>query len=200
MRFPAHSTATDAAMDPITLSAGTLAPGDASTADVFRCKRLDDGDGNTATGLAPTTASSAETLRRNRHEQGDANAATGLASSAPSVLRFSRDAGSDAAPHGSATDASVADVFLVSLRDCGDIASSTSRTEEGASQEILRRNRRGLEQLAWSGTACGSASKTPTVSSILAATISAPPTADRVKVAPPSLRPYTTSTTCFGLM
>ena len=106
MRFPAHSTATDAAMDPITLSAGTLAPGDASTADVFRCKRLDDGDGNTATGLAPTAASSAEASRRNRRTQGDANEASGLASSASPILRFELDARGDAAPQGSGTDAS----------------------------------------------------------------------------------------------
>ena len=126
MRFPAHWTATDAATEPITLSADTLAPGDASTADVFRCKRLDDGDGNTATGLAPTAASSAEALRRNRRTQGDANEASGLASSASPILRIEVDARGDAAPQGSGTDASGADVFLRSLRDGGDITKDLS--------------------------------------------------------------------------
>ena len=79
MRSSAHSTATDAATDSITLSAGTLALGDASTADVFRDKRLDDGDGKTATELVPTAASLAETFRRNRRKQGDANEASRLA-------------------------------------------------------------------------------------------------------------------------
>ena len=131
MRFPALSTATDAATDPITLSADTLAPGDASTADVFRCKRLDDGDGNTATGLAPTAASSAEALRRNRRTQGDANEASGLASSASPILRFEHDARGDAAPQGSSTDASGADVFLRNLRDGGDITKDAAGVRVG---------------------------------------------------------------------
>ena len=88
-----------------------LALGDASTADVFLCKRLDDGDGNAATGLATTAAASAEAFRRNRRKQGDANAASGVASRASSLLRFEPDAGDDTAQNVSGTDASGADVF-----------------------------------------------------------------------------------------
>ena len=218
MRSPAHSTATDAATDSITLSAGTLAPGDASTADVFRDKRLDDGDGKTATELVPTAASSAEAFRRNRRRQGDANEASGLASSASPILRFELDARGDAAPYGSATDASGADVFLHSLRDGGDttndaagvrvgvdaIPPSGSRgaswTGGGTSQEVLRRKRRAPWPLLELGSLCGSVSRTATGSSILTAAFSATSATADVIVAPPSARPYTARTTCLGLM
>ena len=137
-----------------------LALGDASTADVFLCKRLDDGDGNAATGLATTAAASAEAFRRNRRKQGDANAASGVASRASSLLRFEPDAGDDTAQNDSGTDASGADVFLRNLRDGGDITNDaagvrvgvdanplsgsrrSSWTGGGTSLEILRRKRR----------------------------------------------------------
>ena len=131
VRSSAHSTADDAATDATALSTGTLALGDASTEDVFRDKRLDDGDGKTATGLAPTAASSAEASRRNRRPQGDANEASGLASSASPILRFELDARGDAAPQGSGTDASGADVFLRSLRDGGDITKDAAGVRVG---------------------------------------------------------------------
>ena len=131
MRSSAHSSTTDAATDSITLSAGTLALGDASTADVFRDKRLDDGDGKTVTGLAPTTASSAEALRLKRRTQGDEYEASGLASSASPILRFELDARGDAAPQGSGTDASGTDVFLHSLRDGGDITKDAADVRVG---------------------------------------------------------------------
>ena len=160
VRSSAHSTATDAATDATALSTGTLALGDASTEDVFRDKRLDDGDGKTATGLAPTAASSAEAFRRNRRPQGDANETSGLASNTSPILRFELDARGEAAPQGPGTDASGADVFLCNLRDGGDIINDaagvrvgvdaippsgsrgSSWTGGGTSLEVLRRKRR----------------------------------------------------------
>ena len=191
VRSSAPTTTTDAASGCSTLSIGTLPLGSTSSADVFRRRRLEPGDGSTDAGLVPTAASSAETLRRNRRELGEANAATGLASSAPSVLRFPRDAGGDTAPHGSVTDAVVADVFRLSLLKCGDIAEpavsacvgvdaiplsgsgGASCTGAGTSQEVLRRRRRGLWQLAELDRAFGSAPRAATASSIPATALSA---------------------------
>ena len=218
VRSSAHSTTTDAATDATALSTGTLALGDASTADVFRDKRLDDGDGKTATGLAPTAASSAEAFRRNRRPQGDANEASGIASSASPILRFELDARGDATTHGSGTDASGADVFLHSRLDGGDVtrgatdarvgvdatpppgSRGASWTGDGSSQEVLRRKRREPWQLLELATFCGSASRTATGSSIATAAFSTASAATDVIVAPPSARPYTTRTTCLGLM
>ena len=144
--------------------------------------------------------------------------AIGLASSDSPILRFPPDAGDDAAQHASGTDASVTDVFLISLREGGDIAihaagarvgvdaaplsdsGGASCTGAGTTLEVLQRKRRGLWQLAELGRACGSASTAATTSSIPTTAISAASAASRASVAPPSPRPYTARTTCFGLI